>query len=189
MHEAVDDEHDQLKATLDAAAREHETARLLGETKLPEYTENEVARRFARQASDSFIYNHSSRNWYLWDRSAWLVDRKSAAIEWVRRFIETQREAAIDPRERAAMGRVRFVNAVEEISRSDPLLAVDQGSLDTDPWLLGTPEGVVDLHTGFLQSGRQTDLITRRTAVTPAHPGTPSMMWEAFLKEATREDC
>ena len=94
----------------------------------------------------------------------------------------------IDPRERAAMGKVRFISAVEEVSRSDPLLAVHQSMLDTDPWLLGTPDGVVDLRTGDMKPGRQSDLITRQTSVAPAAPGTAAPEWQAFLQQATEGD-
>ena len=86
------------------------------QAKLAEYTENEVARRFARRACDSLMYNHSSHSWYVWDGSVWSIDKTGAAIELIRQFIEAERESAIGPRERVAMGRVRFLNAVDEVA-------------------------------------------------------------------------
>ena len=189
MHDPVADEGDHLTNILDAAADQHEEARSRGETKLPEFTENAVARRFARHAHGMLAYNHSARCWYVWTGAIWSIDRVNAATEQIRLFVEAERESAIDPRERAAMAKVRFVFSVEEISRSDPLLAVDQSKLDTDPWLLGTPDGVVDLRTGDIQQGRQSDLITRQTAIAPAASGTVAPEWQRFLQEATEGDC
>ena len=52
---------------------------------------------------------------------------------------------------------------------------------NTDPLLLGTPGGVVDLQTGKLHPGRREALISRSTAVVPS-TGTPER-WLQFLEE------
>jgi putative DNA primase/helicase len=109
-------------------------------------------------------------------------------VEQIRCFVEAERRQAMDEKELAAMGRVSFVFAVEKICRSDPNFAVHQGMLDQDPWLLGTPDGVVDLRTGEICPGQASDLITRQTAVAPAPPGTEAPNWQAFLDQATLGD-
>ena len=58
---------------------------------------------------------------------------------------------------------------------------------DSDPWLLGTPDGVIDLRTGATQEARPGDYITRLTAVAPAE-GEDCPLWMAFLSEATGND-
>jgi putative DNA primase/helicase len=184
----VADEGRQVSKLLDAAASQHEEARARGETELPEFTENAVARRFARQAEGTLAYDHSACGWLVWSGAVWSADRLGRATEQVRIFVEAERKSVIEPREFAAMARVRFVSAVEQISRSDTLLAVNQDLLDADPWLLGTPKGVVDLRTGEMQPGRPRDFITRHTAVAPAPPGTKAPHWLAFLHQATEGD-
>jgi len=78
--------------------------------------------------------------------------------------------------------------AVEQICRSDPFLAVEQSMLNAYPWLVGTPDGAVDLRTGNTRLGRAADFITRQTAVTPAPCGTPAPNWFVFLRQATKGD-
>ena len=178
----------QLTEFLEAAARQHEEALNWGDVRPPEYTENAVARRFARRFAGTLIYAHSAPGWLVWGGAAWCPDELGLVVEQTRSFVETERQAAIDPRERAAMGRVRFVSAVERIARSDPAFAAHQGMFDRDPWLLGTPDGVVDLRTGDMRPGRPSELVTRLTSVAPAPPGANAVNWLAFLDQATRGD-
>lgn len=44
-------------------------------------------------------------------------------------------------------------------------IADDGAGWDRDPWLLGVPNGVVDLRTGTLRDGVQADRITMATTV------------------------
>jgi putative DNA primase/helicase len=178
----------QLVEILDAAAHQHEEALNQGDIRPIEFTENAVARRFARRFAGTLIYDHSALGWLVWGEAAWRPDELGVAVEWIRSFVESERQVAIDPRERAAMGRVRFVSAVERFSRSDPAFAVNHGMLDLDPWLLGTPGGVVDLRSGEMRPGRPLDFITRQTSVAPAPPGTQAPHWSAFLDQATMGD-
>lgn len=183
------DENDRLATTLKRAEQQYEQDRASGATELREFTETSIARRFARQVAHTMIYNHTSRVWLTWGGAVWTDDKVGFVIERIRLFVETERVHALDPNERADMGRVNFIMAVEKICRSDPLLAVEQSMFDTDPWLLGTPGGVVDLRTGKMQPGRPSDFITMQTAVTPAPTGTPAPHWQAFLKQVTQDDC
>ena len=83
--------------------------------------------------------------------------------------------------------KVRFSAAVEQAARAIPPISTAQGDWDADPWLLGTPGGVVDLKTGNLRDGARDDMITKVTAVTPAIvPDCP--LWLAFLDFATGGD-
>ena len=58
--------------------------------------------------------------------------------------------------------------------------------MDTDPDMLGTPAGIVDLRTGELRDGSPSDLIMRSTSVTPAKVPTP--LWSAFLAQTFGND-
>ena len=59
---------------------------------------------------------------------------------------------------------------------------------DADPWLLGTPDGVIDLRD-CARRGRRApeDYITRLTTVAPA-ASEDCPLWMAFLSEATGND-
>ncbi len=70
------------------------------------------------------------------------------------------------------------------------LLAVESKVWDTNPWLLGTRQGAIDLRTGTLRAGRPDDSI--RTIIPTAWKGLdkPAPRFEQFLREifADREE-
>jgi putative DNA primase/helicase len=179
---------DELGQILDGVELGYSEAVKLGESGIKEFTENATARRFARRSSSTLRYNHTTRNWLAWGGTVWCPDELGNIIEQIRCFVEAERREAIDEKELAAMGRVNFISQVEKISRSDPVFAVHHGMLDRDPWLLGTPDGVVNLHTGETSLGEASDLITRQTSVAPAPSGTEARHWQAFLEQATLGD-
>jgi len=57
----------------------------------------------------------------------------------------------------------------------------------TDPWLLGTPGGTVDLRDGELREASPDDYITKITAVTPDRD-CPIPRWDRFLRRITGGD-
>jgi P4 family phage/plasmid primase-like protien len=59
--------------------------------------------------------------------------------------------------------------------------------LDSDPWLLNTPNGTVNLETGDLREHRRGDLITRCTNAR-YEPEATCPRFEAFLHEVLHED-
>jgi len=71
---------------------------------------------------------------------------------------------------------------VEQILRDlkNPLVVKGQDEFDTDPWMLGVINGVVDLRTGRLMEGDPALRLTRSTAV-PYIPGAPCPRWLAHL--------
>lgn len=70
---------------------------------------------------------------------------------------------------------------------ADPAIGVTADVWDSDPWLLGTPGGTVDLRSGLLRDADPTEHITKLTGVEPAlTPHCP--LWLAFLDQATGGD-
>ena len=58
---------------------------------------------------------------------------------------------------------------------------------DPDHYLLGTPDGTVDLRTGKMRAPSPDDFITKITETTPADSA-DCPMWLKFLREATAKD-
>lgn len=75
---------------------------------------------------------------------------------------------------------------IVSMSRSDPLLISAVADWDSNPWLLNTPGGTVDLRTGAIKKHDPRDFITRQTAVAPL-PGEPKLFL-AFLRQIMRND-
>ncbi len=62
-------------------------------------------------------------------------------------------------------------------------LPILSGSWDVDPWLLGTPDGVLDLRSGMLQPGRPEDYIRKIIPTRFLDLSTPAPRFEQFLRE------
>ncbi len=137
-------------------------------------------------------YDHRRGRWLVWAGHRWRPDDNG---EVERLAIEAARErrkaaAAIpDPAisKRAfswAIGsenRYR-IRAALELAQVIPPIATTGEVYDSDPWLLGCENGVIDLRTGELRDGRQSDCVTMSTGV-HYDPHAAAPRWERFLDE------
>jgi putative DNA primase/helicase len=73
------------------------------------------------------------------------------------------------------------------MARCDPQVAVAASYWNRDPWLLGTPDGTVDLRTGAIHPADPVDGISKITSVVPADKA-ECPRWLAFLQEAMKGD-
>jgi len=80
--------------------------------------------------------------------------------------------------------RIRAMIALTQSREGVPVLP---GDLDSDPWLLNTPSGTVDLRTGEAYPHKRSDLITRITNV-PYDPHSICPLWDVFMRRATGGD-
>lgn len=148
-------------------------------------TEDSAAQQFVEQHGADLRYCRSHRAWFRWNGSCWAQDGSGSAFHWARlmarRLAEHQEE-----RMRYITSKTSFAAGVERYAKHDPDVIVTVEYWDRDPWLLGTPGGTVDLHTGKLRAALREDGITKITSVTPAKVGCP--LWLKFLEEATGGD-
>lgn len=156
---------------------------------LPDYvapTEDAVARAFAEAYAGQFVFDHTARSWFIWKSGRWASDDRAYVFHAARVFCRAVRAKLTDPP--SSLAKIAFAAAVDRAARADPKMAVSHEIWDTDPWLLGTPGGVVDLRTGILKAAMPDLYIARHTTVVPAPPGTPAPLWQDFLNDATRKD-
>ncbi|RWI92865.1 phage/plasmid primase, P4 family [Mesorhizobium sp.] len=149
-------------------------------------TEDAAAQRFAEHFADRLRFCHDTGSWYEWTGAIWRREKTGLAFEWARQLA---RELALDddPKIKAIAGKSSFAAGVEKYARSDRAFAVTSDIWDSDPFLLGTPGGTVDLSTGQMREADAGDSITRMTAVAPAMtPHCPT--WIRFLEETTGGD-
>jgi putative DNA primase/helicase len=149
-------------------------------------TEQSVASTFVTTYRDDLRFNHSSNSWLIWAEHHWKPDQRKLAFAWAMKLCK-QLAATIGAKGRLVVEKIRFSAAVEQGARALQPLSTAQEDWNADPWLLGTPGGVVDLRTSELRPGQRTDMITRVTACTPAEtPDCP--LWLGFLDYAMRGD-
>jgi putative DNA primase/helicase len=149
-------------------------------------TEDSVALMFRERYAGQLLFDHDMRTWFVWDGQRWKHDKTTLAFEFARQLA---RELTLtqSPKSRMTANKVSFANGVERFGRSDRMFAVDASVWDPNPFLLGTPDGTVDLRDGTLRPARQEDRITKITAVAPADTA-DCPLWMEFLDFATFSD-
>jgi len=161
---------------------------------------------------DKFLFNKSSDEWLVWDGHHWERDIMDGARASVEKVAESYLNEALNlvkkigaasaKKDRDAVSKYqdmqekiykRVGRLRSERGRTNTLkfthtnisnqIAIKGDELDTNPWLLGCQNGVVDLRTGELRSGRPEDLISKACACEFTGIDTPAPTWEMFLKQ------
>jgi putative DNA primase/helicase len=149
-------------------------------------TEDSAAVEFVERHGDALRYCHSTGAWYRWNGAFWTKDQTGIAYQWARELARKLAEDQ-DERKRYITNKTSFAAGVERFAKVDPKIAVTIDYWDSDPWLLGTPGGTVDLRTGKLDKPCRDDGITKSTSVAPADSADCSL-WLQFLAETTGRD-
>jgi len=149
---------------------------------LVDVNQDNVALIFAKRYGDSLRFSHDRGCWLQWEGTRWREERTRLAFEYTRQLTRSLNRSG--KKEFAKSG---FCEGVEKFAQSDRTFAMTGTEWDADPWLLNTPDGTVDLRTGEIRPARQTDLLTKITAVAPRR-GRCTSIWLEFLKQATQGD-
>jgi putative DNA primase/helicase len=160
-------------------------------------TEAGAAERFARLHADDVRFDHRRDHWLIWDGHRWRRDTDAAITRQALDFARTwQREALEIPDLRTREAALKAALRLEKRDALNNMLALahdlkpiaDAGdSWDPDPYVLGVPNGVVDLRSGQLRAGRRQDKITLSTSVA-YDPDARSILWENTLKAILLQD-
>jgi putative DNA primase/helicase len=81
----------------------------------------------------------------------------------------------------------RRINAMIELARSEPGIAIKPEDLDRDPWLFNCSNGTLDLRSGKLREHRRDDLLTK-LCPTPYEPEATCPLWEKTLSTIFAEN-
>lgn len=155
-------------------------------------TDQDSALAFAEFARPILRYS-ASLGWIAWDGKRWVPgadDRARIAVMQYNntRIAMAQTETDEDKRKallKHAM-KLRSTGAINAMLVNAQALLRDEEPWDTDPWLLNTPAGIVDLKSGVVSRHSPTQRMTAMTACSLAAP--PAPMWSKFLREATGGD-
>jgi putative DNA primase/helicase len=154
-------------------------------------TEDGIARAFAAQFKN-LRFDHHAGVWFVWNKKWWHKEETKLAFHWARETARNFFNNFVPPEKatdklRAIIGRASTALAIEKYARADPKFAVASTNWDRDPFLLGTPNGTVDLRTGSLSPPEMKHYITKVTAASPADTAR-CPLWLKFLREATDSD-
>jgi len=154
-------------------------------TGAPTLSDEALALAFAGLNLETLRHCAKLNRWYQWDSCRWVPTEKKEEVTQARSML---RQIATDLGPRPDAKKVASnatVKNVLNLATADEKLAVAQSELDADPWVLNSPEGTIDLHTGEIRAHRREDLITKTTAVTPRGE---CARWLVFLDEVTGGD-
>jgi putative DNA primase/helicase len=151
---------------------------------------------FAALYKDRLRFDHKRKRWLIWGEHHWREDEDGALRRYAKNAAR-QREVLARPLEEKEHEKQRIwafesesrsrLDATLILAQSEVLLADAGTEWDADPWLLGVPNGVVDLRAGGLRVGRQNDKITVVTKATfDAQASCPR--WHRFLNEIFEGD-
>jgi putative DNA primase/helicase len=153
-------------------------------------TDTGLAERFADQHREKVLYCPKWNEWLVWDEVRWRRNDLSQIDKLAKETVfSLYREVdSVESRDERRM-LTTFANKAEAASRREAMLRLAQAEvanilpddLDKDPYLLGIPDGVVDLRTGEIKPADRSLLISKITSVSPR--GEPPQLWlEALHK-------
>lgn len=150
------------------------------------------AEYFAARRGADVRFDHRRGRWLLWRGHRWQPDaaaeiRRLAKSSMRQRFTDAAQVDDPDARSRAAKWAIASesrarLDALLYLAQSEPPIADAGDDWDADHWLLGVPNGVIDLRTGLLRAGRRDDRLTMQTG---AHYDAAAgcARWEQFIGE------
>jgi putative DNA primase/helicase len=121
--------------------------------------DDNIADVFADEHHSDLRYVAAWGKWYEWTGKLWREDGTLRSFDLVRRSCKAQGI------ERAGMA--KMVAAVHTLARADRKIAATVDQWDSDPMLLNTPDGIVDLTTGTVRKSDPSAYCTKTTTVGP----------------------
>lgn len=146
---------------------------------------------------DRICYDHAESAWYIWKKHFWERDLTGFTYRLVARRVSPQYlhaagEAQAKDMEDLSKNLAKRAAALRNKKRMDNVLflaarnehlALKGDEWDSDPWLLGCANGVIELKTGKFRPGNPKDYIRAHSKVEWTGLDTPCPRWERFLQE------
>ena len=147
---------------------------------LVEYSDDHISTEFVSRCGAYLRYTGAEHNkWFHWDGSRWAVDTKMLRYNSARETCRNLAASVKNDSLRRGITSNSRVAAIVEMARSDPRVWLDKDSFDSDPLLLTTPKGTVNLQTGAIHQHNPADFITKMTRYPNAEGGCP--VFEGFM--------
>jgi putative DNA primase/helicase len=146
----------------------------------PQYSDEALALRFAELHASDMRYVPLWGQWLHFDGQRWHPDETLLSIRFAREVCRSAAAECAIPSQAHKLASSGTIQAVERLARADKRLAATSDQFDSDPWLLNTPDDVIDLRTGKMREHKATDYCTKMTAVSP---GGDCPLWKKFLTQ------
>lgn len=152
---------------------------------------------FRDRFGDRIRFDHSQQRWLIWSGHYWRPDDDGAIWRLAKRHVDLWQAEAM--RARAYVHRKNLVNYCLQLDKrsrlelmvkcaaSEEPISTSGAQWDSNHWLLGVQNGVVDLKTGELRDGRRDDWITKQAGCA-FDPDAQCPRWLQFLNEVMCDD-
>jgi len=160
--------------------------------RLPNRTDAGNAELFAALFRDRLRFDHPRRRWLWYAEHWWTIDPDGGIMRLAKQVARSRlkKSATVgddEGRKKEAEWALRSeslprLQAMLVLAQSEEPLADDGSRWDSDPWLLGAANGVVELRTGKLRAGKPSDQITLHTHIA-FDPNAQCPRFDAFLEE------
>jgi putative DNA primase/helicase len=131
----------------------------------PAFSEEALALLFAEQHGGTLRYVAAWGKWLHYDGAKWQFDDTRRVFSLARNICREAARKANKQSEAKAVASAKTRAAVVSLAGEDRRLAATVNQWDVDPWLLNTPDGVVELRSGKMRPHAATDYMTKITAV------------------------
>jgi putative DNA primase/helicase len=162
---------------------------LLASTTTYPANDSERAVRFAAKFASELRYVKAWKQWLVWDGIRWNSDADGAVLrkaqEMPKLFLQEAAEITNDDcRRRAAVmasraGDKNKIDAMINLAECQLGIAASPTLFDSDPFLLGVLNGVVDLRTGSFREARKEDYVIKQAGTAYDSKAT-CPRWEKF---------
>jgi len=149
-------------------------------------TEDSAALTFRDRYEGQLLFDHDLNAWFVWDGRRWRFDKTMLAFEYARQLARELTNGK-SGKSKLITNRTSFASGVEKFARSDRAFAVVGSEWNPDSFLLGTPNGTVNLRNGALQASVPENRISKLTAVGPVDIAN-CPLWLDFLNSSTGSD-
>ena len=126
----------------------------------PAFSEEALALRFAEVHERDLRYVAPWNRWLRFDGKRWNFDDTLLAFDLARKVCREAASACKNRKISAMLASAKTVAAVERLAKADRRIAATVDQWDADPWLLNTPDGVVDLRSGGTRPHCRHDYMT-----------------------------
>jgi putative DNA primase/helicase len=145
------------------------------------YSQDEIAKAFTLVNSHRFRYVAKWERWYFYTGTNWQQEDTYLIWDLIRKACRKFAAHAVgltEPQQRKIVDASTIVG-IKKLVRAAREHAAVIHQWDSDPWLLNTPEGFIDLRTGSFHAHRSDLYMTKMARVTPKEIPTP--LWDKFL--------
>ncbi|MDP7629997.1 MAG: phage/plasmid primase, P4 family [SAR324 cluster bacterium] len=146
---------------------------------------------FMKAHGGELRYQPENKQFLIWEGSRWKPDLRGETDTRITGVLVEESARAlrvlnVSPYVAKGISSGGTMNRVRKLLKTKQEIVLLNEQFDADPWLLGVPDGTVDLKTGRVKTPNPRDNITKTTSVGPAQGD--ALRWNSFLDEATGGD-